>query len=638
MNLFAELKRRKVIRVAVVYAATAFAVLQAADIMLPRLAVPDWAMTLIVLLAVLGFPLALVLAWALEVTPEGIRRTDPGDTAPAPPALGKRTVLAAGLLVAVGIGLGAGWFLRPATTPATIMATSPATSPATTPDAPDTTTPGMASPRAERSIAVLPFVNLSPNEEDRYFGEGLAEELLNALTRIPELKVAARTSAFAFGGQNVDLREVGRSLGVDHVLEGSVRRSGDQLRITAQLIRVSDGFHLWSETFDRELTDVFAVQDEIVRELSRQLQVRLRVGAGTGIAQPGQIDPRAYQQYLQGLYAWGRRGEPGFRPRAHAAFALATEIDPAFAEAWAAKGMSLVLSNPLELGLPNAVFQETAREALARALELDPDSPRTRAVLAIAATQGVVDLAAAEAHLERALALGPNQALSHYAAAFVHEAGGDLASELRAYDRAVMLDPLNAVVARQRALALARAGRCQEAQEPFMRCLDSDCERPDVTKGAWLAAVLMCGSDADVAAVQQHYAAGQESRLRTLVLAATSSPPGQKRDLGPLQEVAHGLNATTLLALGYAQHGEDEQAIDMLFEAYRDDVIFDFFLDRLFLYPGRFELPERILRHPRYHELWAQPGLREMAEQRRANGQLAGLPLPDPGTPAKTAP
>jgi TolB-like protein len=244
MSLLAELKRRKVVRVAVVYAATAFVVLQAADIMLPNLGVPDWALRLVVMLLVLGFPVALVLAWALEVTPEGIKRTDSsateaGEVTTAPALLGKRTVFVAAIMLTLGVGLGAGWFFRPMSSPAPLA------------------TGQTADAAAARSIAVLPFVNMSDDAANEFFADGISEELLNVLVRVDGIGVASRTSSFAYKGRELGAAAIARELGVNHILEGSVRKAGNRVRITAQLIDAVNDRHLWSETYDRELTDIF---------------------------------------------------------------------------------------------------------------------------------------------------------------------------------------------------------------------------------------------------------------------------------------------------------------------------------------------------------------------------------------------
>jgi TolB-like protein len=335
-SLFAELKRRKVVRVAVVYAATAFAVLQAADIMLPRMGVPEWAMGLLVAFVVLGFPIALVLAWALEVTPDGIKRTEAAPAAPTEPGatpalLGKRTVIVAGLLVVLGVGLSAGWLLKSSSpepiAPVAVADSGMATVPART----DDERPPEATSAAEReSIAVLPFVNMSPDPENAYFADGISEELLNILAGIDGLKVASRTSAFSFKGSNTPIPEIARQLGVRHVLEGSVRKQGNQVRITAQLIEAGDDAHLWSERYDRDLDDIFLVQEEIAGAITTALKDIL--GAQQVKVDAPTADMAAYQRYLHGRSRFYQRFE---LDQAVDDLRFAVERDPQFAEAWA---------------------------------------------------------------------------------------------------------------------------------------------------------------------------------------------------------------------------------------------------------------------------------------------------------------
>ncbi|HUG97697.1 MAG TPA: hypothetical protein VMQ83_00795 [Gammaproteobacteria bacterium] len=288
MSLFAELRRRKVIRVAVVYAATAFAVLQGADIMLPRMGVPEWGMNLVVALIVLGFPIALVLGWALEVTPDGIKRTE---TAPANPAiqggqdmpdetpalLGKRTVLASSLLVAVGIGLGAGWWLKPGTdvtqqpdsgdsvTPS--AATAPAGNAVPAASA-EPATIGVA--REQGLIAVLPFRNRSAREEDAFFAEGIHDDLLTQLSKVAAFKVISRTSMMRYADSTLSVPQIAAELGAAVVLEGAVQRAGDQVRVNVQLIDGASDVHIWAENYDRALTTetIFAIQADIAEAVA----------------------------------------------------------------------------------------------------------------------------------------------------------------------------------------------------------------------------------------------------------------------------------------------------------------------------------------------------------------------------------
>jgi TolB-like protein len=295
MSLFEEIKRRKVFRVAAVYAATAFVLLQAADLALPRLGVPEWAMSLIVVLLALGFPVALVLAWALELTPDGVRVTRSATAGSENPALlGGRTIAVVALLLAVGAGLGAGLILAPRTTPAPAEAGMAALD------------PGAAS---DRSIAVLPFADFSPDGDQEWFSEGLAEEILNALARLPDVRVASRTGSFHFRGRSGDVRAIADSLGVAHILEGSVRRAGDQVRITAQLIRASDDAHLWSQNFDRDATDVIRVQEEIAYEIARTLRTALDPEDLAEMVAAGTNSIAAHEALLRSRHLWNRAAE-----------------------------------------------------------------------------------------------------------------------------------------------------------------------------------------------------------------------------------------------------------------------------------------------------------------------------------------
>jgi TolB-like protein len=304
--------------------------------MLPRMGIPDWGVGLVVALAVLGFPIALVLAWALELTPDGLKRTESAPAAqaeqgPAPALLGKRTLIVAGLLVVLGIGLSAGWLLKPGAPgpvePAAVVEPGPATVPAGTDDERQ---PG-AMPAAEReSIAVLPFVNMSPDPENAFFADGISEELLNILAGIEGLKVASRTSAFSFKGSNTPIPEIARQLGVRHVLEGSVRKQGNQVRITAQLIEAGDDAHLWSERYDRDLDDIFQVQEEIAQAITVALEDIL--GTRQVAVEAPTRDMEAYQRYLQGRSRFYQRSE---LDQAIEDFRFAVNRDPDFAEAWA---------------------------------------------------------------------------------------------------------------------------------------------------------------------------------------------------------------------------------------------------------------------------------------------------------------
>ncbi|MBY6204559.1 hypothetical protein [Halomonas denitrificans] len=277
MSLIAELKRRKVFRVSAAYAVVAWGLAQVADLVLDNTAAPPWVMQVILLLLALGFPLAVLLAWAFEVTPDGVRRTEALAAGEAPPSLRKQDRLLIVLLVAVIAIAGYQFATLPHSGgPAEGNATSSPTASSTTPVEPTANGHTLDSSSDQRaSIAVLPFRAMSSGEDDGYFADGLTEEILNSLAQLPELLVTARTSTFHFKDQDLPVPQIAEMLGVGHVLEGSVRRGGDTVRITAQLIRARDGFHLWSDTYDRELEDIFAVQEDIATNVADALDVIL---------------------------------------------------------------------------------------------------------------------------------------------------------------------------------------------------------------------------------------------------------------------------------------------------------------------------------------------------------------------------
>ena len=369
VSFFAELKRRKVFRVAVVYAATAFVILQAADIMLPRLAVPEWALTLVVVLTVLGFPIALVLAWALELTPDGIKRAEAAPSeasgATTPALLGKRTVLVSALLVAIGIGLGAGWLLKPGGASLAEPLAGPAAPVAEL--LPDTSSPAIVE-RADISIAVLPFLNMSPDPANAFFADGISEELMSILVGVEGLKVASRTSAFSFKGKDTPIPEIARQLGVRHILEGSVRRQDNRVRIMVQLIEAGNDAHLWSERYDRDLDDIFQVQEEIAQAIMLALEDIL--GTRQVAVKAPTRDMEAYRRYLRGRSRFYQRSE---LDQAIDDLEFAVERDPEFANAWAFLGAARhVASSGWPTERDRGALRAQVPLAAERALALDP--------------------------------------------------------------------------------------------------------------------------------------------------------------------------------------------------------------------------------------------------------------------------
>jgi adenylate cyclase len=455
-GFFAELKRRKVVRVAVVYAATGFVVLQVADIMLPRLGVPEWAMSLIVLLVALGFPVALVLAWALELTPEGVRVTPAptaGDHAQPPPSLlGKRTLAVAGALVVLGVGLGAGWFLRPMSSPA----------------------PSPAGPNADaataRSIAVLPFVNMSDDAANEFFADGISEELLNVLVKVDGIGVASRTSSFAYKGRELGAAAIARELGVNHILEGSVRKAGNRVRITAQLIDAVNDRHLWSETYDRELTDIFEIQDEIANAIVQALRGTLgtdRVERVVTVrADTDNLD--AYEAYLKARQLFLARSE---LPESVRLYERAVELDPSFARGW--EGLAEVASVIEDWSFQDATILEReyldlALHAADRALALDSSLSVPWAARSVATARTLpADFAQGLEWLDRAIAADRNNASAYLFRSTFWVNLGFFDRALADQDRCLAIDPAYQNCLRWKALTLLFAGDTDTALELY---------------------------------------------------------------------------------------------------------------------------------------------------------------------------
>ena len=387
-RLLDELKRRNVFRVAVAYVVASWLVLQVADIVLQGIEAPAWVMKVFMLVLGLGFPFVLMFSWAYELTPEGIRKEADVDRSQSiTPETGRKlNLITIGMLVAVVALVGLDRvYVHDAGVPA------PATSPAVEP--------------IDQSIAVLAFEDLSPEGDQEYFADGLSEELLNVLAKVEDLKVAGRTSSFAFKGTNTDLREIGELLNVAHILEGSVRKAGNRIRVTAQLIKADDGFHLFSETYDRELEDIFAVQDEIAQKISDALLTEI---VGTEIEATAQTDTEAYELYLQARQRIHTRDIFNLR-EANTMLNRVLEIDPGFAPAYAQKALVMHLMSDA-LGaygdIPMSETMPVSQRAIEQALALDDELPEAYAVNGLLLDNSN-RLEEAVAALERARELNP---------------------------------------------------------------------------------------------------------------------------------------------------------------------------------------------------------------------------------------
>jgi len=425
-QLLSELRRRNVFRVAAAYLVGSWLVLQIVSAIEASAGLPAWTDGMALVVLVIGLPIALVVAWAFELTPEGMKKTEAAEGEVAIRPLGGTDYVLIGLMVVV-LGLVGFQMLRSGPAPVA--------------------QPIAQAPRGETtvSIAVLPFVDLSEAGDQEYFSDGISEEILNVLVRIPELGVAGRTSSFAFKNQNQDLRIIGEALGVNHVLEGSVRRSGERLRITAQLIRSSDGFHIWSETYDRDLIDIFAIQDEIALAVSEQLAVSLGLN-GENLVRNRTLDIEAYEAYLEARQLFTQRGSDNLE---RAALLLSETVarDPDFAPAWETlAGVYSVYESyqGAEDSHNYSRWRSLAEAAARRAIALDPEAAEAYAYLGVILLLKGEGLESFNA-FERAVELGPdNPAVLDAVAQRMLGMGYPDRARLLA-ERAVTIDPMVAI-------------------------------------------------------------------------------------------------------------------------------------------------------------------------------------------------
>ncbi|MDT8449165.1 MAG: tetratricopeptide repeat protein [Wenzhouxiangellaceae bacterium] len=466
MNVIAELRRRNVFRVALFYLVAAWLVVQVAETVLPLFEVPDGVLRGLIVLLALGFVPALVFAWAFEMTPDGLKRETDVEVSPGVNQRAAHKLNWATLIVALlAIGLLAFDRLMPETgnRSATRASATPSSS------GTDSQSGGAAMPDSApaRSIAVLAFDDLSPDADQGYFAEGVSEELLNLLARIDGFKVAARTSSFKFKGTDADIGEIGRALNVETVLEGSVRKAGDQVRVTAQLINVDDGFHLWSASYDRRLDNIFAVQDEIAGAIVEALRLELNIAAETASRT---TDVEAYDHYLRGRQLAREPTRSGLL-RAIELYERAIAIDPEFAAAYAGIADAWVWLEDYG-GIKSAEAFPKAEQAARRALELDPESAEAHAAMGMVFDRYYDDKTGASEYFERTIALNPNFVTAYNLYGDTLRDMGALDRMIEVHRKAVELDPLSVFYRARLASKLITTGALDESRRMIDALLD----------------------------------------------------------------------------------------------------------------------------------------------------------------------
>lgn len=535
MSFFEELKRRNVFRVGIAYLVVAWIVLQLTDVSVSLLDLPQSIGSFVYLLIAIGFLVALVLSWIYELTPEGMTLEKNVDrSASISSSTGRKLdfVIIGVLAVAVAI-FALDKF---------IWTVDPATEVAVSTD--------------QQTIAVLPFINMSSDEEQEYFSDGLTEELLNLLARMPELRVTSRSSAFYYKGRDFKISDVGRELGVGHILEGSVRRSGETIRITAQLINVSDDSHIWSETWDRTFSDVFVIQDEIAQAVVDELKVRL-VGE---TPRANTTDPEAYSLYLQAGYLIDHRNVTNLQ-RAEKLLKDALQIDPQFVDGWLHLGRVYWVSATIGMREPE-VAAPLVREAAGTALQIDPTSADAHLMLATLATSFEMDFKMAREEIQRAMVLDPNNIRAILQAAGLAFRTGNINESDELYKKAEAVDPVGAGAWYSNGNRHLVARRYPEAEAAYRKVVAL---RPDgIGNHQRLATTLLLQGDYEGALdeINQEVVEGRRRSVRATIFQSMGDTEAARIEHEKLIEL--GERWTYEIAQMYAFRGMTEEAFEWL--------------------------------------------------------------------------
>jgi TolB-like protein/Flp pilus assembly protein TadD len=455
MNLgsfFAELKRRNVYKVAVAYAVVSWLLIQIATQVFPFFEVPNWAVRLVVLLLIIGFPAALIFSWAFEITPEGIKREseiEPNKSITR--KTGRKLVAITAVLAVIAAGLLVFQFIRPK------------------PTAPDSMPVSAIIPN--KSIAVLPFDNLSRDPDNAYFCEGVQDEILTRLAKVADLKVISRTSTQHFKSTPDNLPQIAKQLGVAHILEGSVQKASDQVRVNVQLINALTDAHLWADTYDRKLTDIFAVESEIAKTIAGTLQAKLSGSEKSSIAKTPTVNPEAYELYLRGKFFTEKRTGADIR-KSIDYYDQAIAKDPNYALAYVGLADSYLLLSPYG-DIPPKESTPPARAALKNALELDDSLAQAHASSGLLATLEL-DVHRGISELERAIQLNPNYATAHHWLALPLMAIGQSDRAIAEGKRAIELDPLSLICNADLSWVYFNGHRYDEAEAQARKTLEMD--------------------------------------------------------------------------------------------------------------------------------------------------------------------
>ena len=511
-SFFAELRRRNVYKVAVAYAIVGWLLVQVATQVFPFLEIPNWVVRLVIALVIIGFPIALIIAWAFEATPEGIKRTEDADLNAAARAPKKHAWI---YVVIIGGAISIALFFLGRYT--------------VTPRQSETDT------LPEKSIAVLPFDNLSRDPDNAFFAEGVQDEILTRLAKVADLKVIARTSTQKFKSAPENLPGIAKQLGALNILEGSVQKVNDQVRVNVQLINALTNAHLWAEIYDRKLTDIFAVESDIAKTIADTLQAKLTGSEKQMIAAQPTTDTTAYELYHKGRSFWEKRTGDNI-PKAIAYYEQAIARDPNYALAYAGLSSAYILS-PFYAGADRRDTSPKAKEAALKALHLDPNLAEAHLALGKVLFFSEIDLAGAMREYKRAIELKPNDAGAH------HWFGNDTLAALGQFEeaiaegkRAVELDPLSIVINADLGATFYYAHRYDESVRQLRKTLEID-----------------------PTSFYAHYSLG-------FVLQVSGDLSGAIAEYEKAKQVGDNPLVSTLCAAAKAQAGDKDAALRMLSE------------------------------------------------------------------------
>ncbi len=600
-SFFAELKRRNVYKLAIAYAVVSWLLIQAASIFLPAFDAPPWVMKIFIIVVIFGFPVTLIFSWAFEITPEGIKLESEIEPSKSLKRRTGRKIAAVTIALAV---LAAGLFVFQ-------MVGRDRRARRSNADTAQSGRPGGASLAADqKSIAVLPFVNMSADKNDEYLSDGMTEELINVLAKVPGLRVPGRTSCFAFKGKNEEdiFRKVGDQLHVGTVLEGSVRKAGDRLRVTAQLINVSDGYHLWSKDYDGDVKDILNFQSNVAEQVVQALRVQLGTEAARALSKKPTENAEAYRLYLLGRYHFAKFTRVGWTNAIHY-FEQALQIDPGYTLAYC--GLADTYGWAGGQTLPGREAWAKEMEFARKALALDPNLAEAHLAMGTA-LYSVLGPYASEKQLDRAAELNPNLPLTYDQYGWTFSEMGRFDDAIAAEKKALELDPLNTFLNTDLAFFLYWARRYEEAITQIRKTLELD------PNNAFAHSILgWCliwkGSKTEARAEFQRATTLDDLPWYVGSLGYACAVSGDRakaeqilrelEDLAKQRYVSPANRASVYLGLG-----ENEKALDWLEKAYEDR-------DPIFWWINGDQLYDSVRQAPRFEAL-VQKVVRTKAESK----------------------